>query len=98
MHLLATLGNARARFPVDIGFGDPLVPGPTRVQLPTLLNMSPPELLAYSRESVIAEKFHAMVLLGELNSRMKDFYDVWLLARQVEFEGAMLAKAISANL
>lgn len=97
VHLLATLGNAQTRFPVDIGFGDPLVPEPVRAQLPTLLNMSPPELLVYSRESVVAEKFHAMVFLGELNSRMKDFYDIWLLARQAEFEGAMLAQAISAT-
>ena len=97
VHMLATLGNAQTRFPVDIGFGDPLVPGPTKVQLPALLNMTPPELLVYSRESVVAEKFHAMVLLGELNSRMKDFYDIWLLARQAEFTGEVLAKAIAAT-
>ncbi len=63
-------------------------------KLPTLLGSPAPQLLCYSRESAIAEKFEAMVKLGELNSRMKDFYDIWLLSRQFEFSGHNMAEAI----
>lgn len=63
--------------------------------LPTLLNLPAPSLLCYSRENAIAEKFHVMVKRGVLNSRMKDFFDVWLLSRQFNFDGAKLAKAIN---
>lgn len=89
-----TLDNARIRMQVDIGFGDVIYPGPEESELPTMLDFSPPRLLGYSRESVIAEKFEAMVKLGELNSRMKDFYDIWLLSRQFDFDGAKLSEAI----
>lgn len=95
-HVEASLGNAKVRFVVDVGFGDPVVPGASRVQLPTLLGLPHPTLLAYSRESAIAEKFRAMVQLGELNSRMKDFYDVWLLASRIRFDGETLGRAIAA--
>ena len=95
IHLSAHLGNARIPMRIDVGFGDPLVPGPTVVRLPTLLDFPAPEVQGYSRESTIAEKFHAMVYLGQLNSRMKDFYDVWSLATHFPFEGAILARAIS---
>jgi hypothetical protein len=94
VHLPATLGKARIRFQVDIGFGDVLVPGPLPVRLPTILDFPPPEVQGYSRESTIAEKFHAMVYLGEINSRMKDFYDVWLLATYFAFDGSLLARAV----
>ena len=59
-----------------------------------MLNSPAPRLLCYSRESTIAEKLEAMVKLGVLNSRMKDFYDIWLLSRQFDFDGAKLAEAI----
>ncbi len=95
IRLSAHLGNARIPMRIDVGFGDPLVPGPTVVRLPTLLDFPAPEVQGYSRESTIAEKFHAMVYLGQLNSRMKDFYDVWSLATHFPFEGAILARAIS---
>jgi hypothetical protein len=62
--------------------------------LPTLLKSPAPRLLCYSRESAIAEKFEAMVKLRELNSRMKDFYDIWLLSRQFDFAGENMAEAI----
>ena len=94
VHVPTTLGAARIRFRVDVGFGDALVPGPTAVRLPSLLGFAPPELQGYSRESVVAEKFHAMVRLGQINSRMKDFYDVWWLATQFRFEGPLLARAV----
>jgi hypothetical protein len=94
VRLVATLGTARVPFQIDIGFGDILVPGPASVQLPTILDFEPPEMLGYSRESTVAEKFQAMVYLGEVNSRMKDFYDVWFLATRFAFDGPILAQAI----
>jgi hypothetical protein len=90
----AYLGIARIPMQIDIGFGDPLVPGPTLVQLPTILDFPPPELQGYSRESAIAEKLQIMVYLGEVNSRMKDFFDIWLLASHFDFDGSVLAQAI----
>ncbi len=92
--LVAYLEDARVLVQIDIGFGDPLVPGPNPIRLPTILEFPPPELLGYSRESAIAEKFQAMVYLGVVNSRMKDFYDIWSLATRFEFDGAILAQAI----
>jgi hypothetical protein len=65
--------------------------------LPVLLDLPAPRLRAYSRETVIAEKFQAMIALGRANSRMKDFYDIWLLSRTYEFEGDALARAIAAT-
>lgn len=88
------LGNARITMQVDVGFGDAIVPGPDEVDYPTLLDLPAPRLLGYSRESAIAEKFEAMVKLGILNSRMKDFFDIWLLSRQFEFNGRTLSDAI----
>lgn len=94
---LATLGRARVRLHTDVGFGDVVVPEPVLVQLPTLLDFAPPTLRGYSRESAIAEKLQAMVYLDEINSRMKDFYDIWLLASRFSFDGATLAAAIRAT-
>lgn len=78
---LATLDSARINMQVDIGFGDVVFPEPEEADLPVLLDFPAPRLRCYSRESAIAEKFETMVKLGELNSRMKDFYDIWLLSR-----------------
>lgn len=89
-----TLDSARVNMQIDIGFGDVVFPAPEKSDLPTLLDSPAPRLLCYSRESAIAEKFEAMVKLSELNSRMKDFYDIWLLCRQFDFAGDSLAKAI----
>jgi hypothetical protein len=88
------LGTARINMQIDIGFGDIVYPGPERAELPCMLDAPAPSLLCYSRESAIAEKFEAMVSLGEFNSRMKDFYDIWLLSRQFDFEFDRLAEAI----
>ena len=88
------LDSARINMQVDIGFGDVVYPEPEESELPTMLDSPAPRLLCYSRESSIAEKFEAMVKLGVLNSRMKDFYDIWLLSRQFDFDGAKLAEAI----
>lgn len=91
------LSGARINMQLDIGFGDIVHPEAYRATFPTLLDLPAPELLCYSRESAIAEKFQAMVNLGELNSRMKDFFDVWLLARQYDFEFEPLNSAIKST-
>ena len=82
---------------IDIGFGDAIEPGTTELDLPVLLDLPAPRLRAYPRETVIAEKFHAMVALGRANSRMKDLYDIWLLSRAYQFAGDDLARAIAAT-
>jgi len=94
--LTAYLGKARIPLQVDVGFGDAVVPKARTVVYPTLLDLPPPRLRAYRRETVVAEKLHAMVSLGMLNSRMKDFYDLYFLARQFAFEGATVGSAIRA--
>jgi len=95
--LVAMLGAARIDVQTDIGFGDVVTPAATRIEYPTLLELPAPMIRAYPRETAVAEKLHAMVALGMLNTRMKDFYDVRLLAGQFAFEGATLAKAIKAT-
>jgi hypothetical protein len=95
LRFAAYLGQARIAMRIDVGFGDPLVPGSSVVQLPTILDFPPPKVQGYSRESTIAEKYQIMVYLGQINSRMKDFYDVWSLATHFAFEGPTLAKAVS---
>lgn len=94
---LATLDRAEVHVQMDIGFGDQVIPAPQRQHYPVLLDHAAPELLCYSRESAIAEKLQAMTMLGELNSRMKDFYDIWLLARQFSFDRETLTQAIFAT-
>ena len=90
-----TLGTARVPMQLDIGFGDVVYPEPEeRSDFPAMLDFPAPRLLCYSRESGIAEKLDAMTRLGMLNSRMKDFFDIWLLSRRFDFEGPELAEAI----
>jgi hypothetical protein len=91
------LGNARIDLQVDVGFGDAVTPAAQIVKYPTLLGMPAPELRAYPPETVVAEKLQAMVLLGITNSRMKDFFDVWVMAREFAFEGETLKDAIAAT-
>ncbi len=88
------LGNIRLTIHLDIGFGDVVVPDTPMAEFPTLLDFPAPIIRTYSRESMIAEKFEAMVRLGVVNSRMKDFFDVWLLSRQFDFDRCILADAI----
>jgi predicted nucleotidyltransferase component of viral defense system len=97
VRLQGNLGNARISLQVDIGYGDVVSPGPCRISYPTLLDFPAPSMSGYSMESVIAEKFQAMVKLDVLNSRMKDFYDIWALSRAFDFSGVTLATAISAT-
>lgn len=93
----ATLGDARIPMRIDIGFGNVIEPAATEVDYPTLLDGPAPRILAYPHEAVVAEKLHAMVVLGERNSRYKDFYDLHVLARQFPFDGERLARAIAAT-
>ncbi len=94
---IATVGGARVTVVIDIGFGDAIEPGLEEVEIPVLLDHPAPRLRAYARETVIAEKFQAMVMLGRANSRMKDYYDIWILSRTQEFTGNRLARAIAAT-
>lgn len=93
----ATLAGARIAVAIDIGFGDAIEPGLEQLVYPTLLDFPAPQLRSYAQETVIAEKFQAMVDLGRANSRMKDFYDIWLLAKSFRFEDDRLARAIAAT-
>jgi hypothetical protein len=79
---------------VDIGFGDVIIPIPSRVQYPALLDFPTPEMNGYTMESTIAEKFQTMVKHGLLNSRMKDFFDIWFLSNRFDFKGEILTEAI----
>ncbi len=89
----------RMRIPmqVDMGFGDSVIPDPEEVRVPCLLEQPSPLVMGYKKETAIAEKMHAMIQLGILNSRMKDFYDIWLLSREFDFDGSRLAQAIQGT-
>ena len=96
--LVAHIGSARCALQIDVGFGDAVTPGPQTVAYPTLLkDFQPPVLRVYPVYTVIAEKYQAMVMLGQANSRMKDFYDLAVIARRTELDGATLATAIAAT-
>jgi len=93
----ASLGQAKKRLQIDIGFGDVVVPEAGTMVFPTLLEEKPPRIKVYSLESIIAEKFEAMIRLAMANSRMKDFYDVYALSASHDFEGSTLEKAIEST-
>ncbi|MEK8025481.1 nucleotidyl transferase AbiEii/AbiGii toxin family protein [Pseudaquabacterium rugosum] len=96
--LVGRLGSARCALQIDVGFGDAVTPGPQTVAYPTLLGDFPaPTLRVYPVYTVIAEKYQAMVMLGQANSRMKDFFDLAVIARRTELDGATLAAAIAAT-
>ena len=79
---------------IDFGFGDEVYPEPGEIDYPVFLDFPAPRLRGYPTETVIAEKFEAMIKLGAFNSRMKDFYDVWLLIQKHKFAEKVLAEAI----
>jgi predicted nucleotidyltransferase component of viral defense system len=97
VRMQASLGNARIPMQVDVGFGNAVVPPASDVEYPTLLDAPAPSIRAYPREAVIAEKLHALVAIGERNTRVKDVYDLYVLAGQFSFDGAQLAHAIAAT-
>ena len=97
VQLVAYLANAQINLQIDIGFGDVVRPKAEEIDYPTLLDFPAPRVWAYPRETVVAEKLQAMVDLGIVNTRMKDFYDLWVIASQFSFYGPSLAEAIKAT-
>lgn len=97
VQLVAYLANARINLQIDIGFGDVVKPEAEKINYPTLLDFPSPRVWAYPREAVVAEKFQAMVALGMANTRMKDFYDLWVIASQFSFLEPLLVEAIKAT-
>jgi len=97
LRLVARLGSARIPLQVDMGFGDAVEPAPQWAEYPSLLGAPPPVLRVYPKEAVVAEKFHVMATRGLLNSRLKDYYDLYTLAGHSTFEGAVLARAMAAT-
>ena len=91
------LGNIRLPIQVDVGFGDAVTPAPKQEPFPVLLDFPPPILRLYPKETVVAEKTEAMVQLGLVNSRMKDYYDIWVLMQGFEFDGELLKSALVAT-
>jgi hypothetical protein len=93
--LVARIGSARCALQIDVGFGDAVTPEPQTVVYPTLLkDFQAPTLRVYPVYTVIAEKYQAMVILGQANSRMKDFYDLAVIARRTALDGVTLAAAL----
>lgn len=96
--LMGLLDTARCPIQVDVGFGDAVVPDPEDVRYPIILpDMPEPRLWAYPRYTVVAEKLEALTSLGMLNSRMKDFFDLWILAKHADFDGSLLTRAVAAT-
>lgn len=95
--LEARLGPARLRVQVDVGIGDAVTPEPEWLDYPSLLGFPRARLRAYRPETAIAEKLHAMVVLGSMNSRMRDFFDIDALARHVSFDAFRLAQSVRAT-
>ena len=97
IRLTADLDRARIPLQIDVGFGDAVTPGAVEAVFPALLDFPAPRLRTYPRETVVAEKFEAMVRLGIANTRMKDFHDLWVMAATFAFNGEPLAAALSAT-
>ncbi len=95
--ITASLEQARIQLQIDVGFGDAVVPPPQEIVFPSLLGFPSARIRAYSKEAVVAEKAQAMIVLGDVNSRMKDYYDIWTMSRTFSFEGTTLVAAIGAS-
>lgn len=95
--LVARVGVAQVGVQLDVGFGDAITPAPERLIFPALLEFPAPHLRGYPRETVVAEKTDALVTLGLANTRMKDFYDLMILSRRFDFDGALLQRALRAT-
>lgn len=95
--LYGYLDRSRSRIVIDIAAGDPIIPDARELSFSTLLGQEPLLLKAYSTESLIAEKFHALVLRGLRTSRLKDCYDLWALSHDHTFDGTLLQQAIQAT-
>jgi hypothetical protein len=88
------LGKIKLNLQIDIGFGDAVIPAPVEIEFPALLDLGKPVLLGYTPESTIAEKFQAIVALDMVNTRMKDFHDIWLLLTKLDLDKTSLRSAI----
>jgi len=97
LETFAYLNKTRVKVSIDVAFGDATEPGLQEIDLPVLLDLPAPHLRAYAKETVVAEKFQAIVSLGRANTRAKDYYDIWLLSKTYEFEGDGLSQAIAAT-
>jgi hypothetical protein len=91
---LGLLERSRIPMQIDMAFGDVIYPKPEVIEYPVILDFPKPHLKGYPIESVVSEKFEAMVKLGLLNSRMKDFYDIWLMMHRFDFDDAKLIEAL----
>ena len=94
---ISYLGRSPIKVQIDLGFGDAVVPEAKEIEFPGLLDFPSPRIRAYPKEVVIAEKLHAIVILGRRNSRMKDFYDLWMMAQNFSFDIEPLGSAIAAT-
>jgi len=97
LRLHGFLNNARIPVQIDVGFGDAVIPSPLEIEYPTILDLPSPKLRGYHPATVIAEKVNAMVVHGFLNSRMKDFYDVYILLKYMDIDEDLLVRAIKAT-
>lgn len=95
--LIATLGRARIPVQIDIGFGDAIGPQAVELEYPTLLDQDPPRIMSYQPQFVIAEKLEAMVVLGMINTRLKDYYDLWRMNRTMDISDEDLIGAMRAT-
>jgi hypothetical protein len=98
VRLLALLGKGKVPLQVDVASGDVVTPAPDKSIFPALLEFPAPHIRSYPIYTVVAEKFEATVKLGILNTRMKDFFDLWFLSRRFDFDGAILHNAVHATL
>ncbi len=94
VNLKAQLGAQKIKVHLDVGFGDVLLPPPEEIDYPVLLDFPAPRLKVCQKETTIAEKTQNMVVMGIGNSRMKDFYDIWFLSKNFEFDLLNLREAI----
>jgi predicted nucleotidyltransferase component of viral defense system len=98
LRMLVELGRTKVHVQVDMGFSEALVEEPVRMELPVLLDFDRPEIRVYSPEAVIAEKLEAVIKFGTINTRFKDFFDLYLLSRERSFEGGLLREQVKATL
>jgi hypothetical protein len=96
--LIGTIDSAKCTVQVDVGYGDAVTPAPEIATYPVMLeDMPAPELRVYPQYTVIAEKFEAIISLGMVNSRMKDYFDLWVLLRNADLDQAILKQAVQAT-
>lgn len=98
VNLVGFLGRSRIYIQIDIGFSDDITPAPIAIDYPCYLpDLPSPTLFGYPPETVIAEKAHSIIRFGESTSRLKDFYDIWLLSEHFDFDGWVLQNAIQST-